>query len=90
MSRDYSVLARRRSGVSLASVPIHLQRSCDCGQHTGGGECEEKIKEETRATMRCIPLDQEAVLGTGGAPGNRKCVYCGQEAKERAIFARAY
>ena len=29
----------------------------------GSGECEEKIKEETRATMRCIPLDQTAVLG---------------------------
>jgi len=32
----------------------------------GSGDCEGKIKEETRATMRCIPLDQEAVLGSGG------------------------
>jgi prolyl-tRNA synthetase len=56
----------------------------------GSGDCEEKIKEETRATMRCIPLDQEAVLGAGGAAGTGKCVYCGQAAKERAVFARAY
>ncbi len=55
----------------------------------GSGECEEKIKEEIRATMRCIPLDQTAVLGHA-ATGSGTCVYCGQPAKERAIFARAY
>jgi len=48
----------------------------------GSGDCEAKIKEETRATMRCIPLDQE-----GGAG---KCIHCGKEARERAIFGKAY
>jgi prolyl-tRNA synthetase len=48
----------------------------------GSGECEAKIKEETRATMRCIPLEQQ---GTAGA-----CVSCGKQAGEKAIFARAY
>jgi prolyl-tRNA synthetase len=48
----------------------------------GGGDCEAKIKEETKATMRCIPLEQP------GGSGN--CVYCGQPAREKAIFARAY
>jgi prolyl-tRNA synthetase len=48
----------------------------------GGAACEEKIKQETKATMRCIPLDQS------GGPG--RCIYCGQEAKEKAIFAKAY
>jgi len=48
----------------------------------GGGVCEEKIKEETKATMRCIPLDQPG--------GSEKCVYCGQPAEEKGIFARAY
>ena len=48
----------------------------------GSSSCEEKIKEETKATMRCIPLEQPG--GTG------KCVYCGQPAQEKAIFARAY
>jgi prolyl-tRNA synthetase len=46
------------------------------------GGCEEKIKEETKATMRCIPLDQPGEAG--------KCVYCGKPASEKAIFARAY
>ena len=48
----------------------------------GSSECEANIKEETRATMRCIPLEQPG--GTG------KCVHCGEIAKEKAIFARAY
>jgi len=48
----------------------------------GSAECEEKIKEETKATMRCIPLDQ--------APHEGKCVYCGKPAREKAIFAKAY
>jgi prolyl-tRNA synthetase len=56
----------------------------------GSGECEEKVKEETRATMRCIPLDPAAVLGNGGGGGSGTCIYCGKPAKERAIFARAY
>jgi prolyl-tRNA synthetase len=56
----------------------------------GSGECEEKIKEETRATMRCIPLDPAAVMGTPGGEGTGMCVRCGKPAKHRAIFARAY
>ena len=48
----------------------------------GSGDCEAKIKEETKATMRCIPLDRPG--------GSGKCVYCGQAAAEKAIFARAY
>ncbi len=48
----------------------------------GRSECEEKIKEETMATMRCIPLEQPG--GTG------KCVYCGAPASEKGIFGRAY
>ena len=57
----------------------------------GSSDCEAKIKEETKATMRCIPLDQ-TLRGTssGQAGGSGKCVYCGQPASERAIFARAY
>jgi prolyl-tRNA synthetase len=48
----------------------------------GSADCEAKIKEETRATMRNIPLEQPG--------GSGKCVYCGQPAAERAIFGRAY
>jgi prolyl-tRNA synthetase len=55
----------------------------------GSGDCEAKIKEETKATMRCIPLDQ-TLGGASQAGGSGKCVYCGAAASERAIFARAY
>ncbi len=48
----------------------------------GAAACEDKIKEETKATTRCIPFDQPG--GTG------HCVVCGNEAQEVAIFARAY
>jgi prolyl-tRNA synthetase len=48
----------------------------------GDSECEAEIKEETKATIRCIPLDQPGGEGT--------CIHCGQSAVERAIFARAY
>jgi len=56
----------------------------------GGGDCEERIKEETKATMRCIPLDQTLQGTVSAQGGSGKCVYCGQAAKEKAIFARAY
>ena len=56
----------------------------------GGGECEDKIKEETRATMRCIPIDPETVLGSPVRTGPSRCVRCGRPAKARALFARAY
>ncbi len=57
----------------------------------GNADCEAKIKEETKATMRCIPFDQ-TLGGTVSAPagGSGKCIYCGQPAKEKAVFARAY
>jgi len=48
----------------------------------GSAECEAAIQEETKATSRCIPLDQE--------PGEGSCVHCGAKATERAYFARAY
>lgn len=48
----------------------------------GSGDCDNAIKAETKATNRCIPLDQE-----GGAG---KCIYCGKESHEKAIFSKAY
>ena len=87
-------LAFRRSNTHNAQTYDELKKAVENGfaysAWCGSGDCEGKIKEETRATMRCIPLDQEAVLGTGGGAASGKCVYCGQAAKNRAIFARAY
>jgi prolyl-tRNA synthetase len=48
----------------------------------GSADCEAKIKEETRATTRCIPLDQP------GGSGN--CIYCGAPASEKVYFAKSY
>lgn len=48
----------------------------------GDLECEEKIREETSATSRCIPYEQENI--------SDKCVCCGKDAKELVIWARAY
>jgi len=87
-------LAFRRSNTHNAQTYDEFKKAVENGfafsGWCGSGDCEGKIKEETRATMRCIPLDQEAVLGSGGGAASGKCVYCGQPAKNRAIFARAY
>jgi prolyl-tRNA synthetase len=48
----------------------------------GRAECETKLREETRATCRAIPLEQHH------APG--LCLVCGESATERAYFAKAY
>ena len=51
----------------------------------GGGECEDRIKTETMATIRVIPPDCE-----GPAAAGKSCIACGREAKALAFFARAY
>jgi prolyl-tRNA synthetase len=59
----------------------------------GAGACEEKIKEETKATMRCIPVDPTGVSArpsSTDAGHAGKCIYCGEAAHDKAIFARAY
>ena len=48
----------------------------------GTAETEETIKEKTKATIRCIPLNNPQEEG--------KCVYSGKASKERVLFARAY
>ena len=48
----------------------------------GNAECEDKVKEDTQATIRCIPMDQPDSEGV--------CIVCGTRAKEITIFARAY
>jgi prolyl-tRNA synthetase len=48
----------------------------------GRADCEAKVKEDTKATTRCIPFNQESHTG--------KCVVCGEPAEERVIFSRAY
>ena len=87
-------LAFRRSNTREPATYDDFKKAVETGfafaYWCGSGECEEKIKEETRATMRCIPLDPAAVMGTAGGAGTGACVRCGKPAKDRAIFARAY
>ncbi len=48
----------------------------------GTPETEEKIKQETMATIRCIPLNSMEMAG--------ECVYSGKESAKRVVFAKAY
>jgi prolyl-tRNA synthetase len=48
----------------------------------GTEETEEKIKNETKATIRCIPLDREDESGV--------CMYSGKPSAGRVVFAKAY
>jgi prolyl-tRNA synthetase len=48
----------------------------------GSPETEEKIKEETKATIRCIPLNNVQENGV--------CIYSGKPSTQRVLFARAY
>ncbi len=48
----------------------------------GSPETEKKIKDETKATIRCIPLDGSREAGT--------CVYSGKPSEGRVVFGRAY
>lgn len=48
----------------------------------GDPACETKVKEDTKATTRCIPIDQPG--------GKGKCIVCGKEATEKVYFSRAY
>jgi prolyl-tRNA synthetase len=48
----------------------------------GTSETEERIKEETKATIRCIPMNAE--------PEEGKCIYSEKPSARRVLFARAY
>lgn len=48
----------------------------------GTGETEDAIKEKTKATIRCIPLNNEAEAG--------RCILTGNPSTHRVLFARAY
>ena len=48
----------------------------------GNEECEDQIKKETKATIRCIPLEEQKEKG--------KCIFCGKSSSTIAYFGRAY
>jgi prolyl-tRNA synthetase len=48
----------------------------------GDEECEDHIKKETKATIRCMPLEEQKEKG--------KCIFCGKESSSLVYFGRAY
>jgi prolyl-tRNA synthetase len=48
----------------------------------GSSACEEKIKNDLKVTIRCIPNDAESESG--------KCICCGKESNSRVVFAKSY
>jgi prolyl-tRNA synthetase len=48
----------------------------------GSSETENKIKQQTKAIIRCIPLDGDKSTG--------KCVFSGKDSEQRVLFAKAY
>ncbi len=62
---------------TLEEVPGFIEAHWD-----GTAETEAKIREETKASIRCIPNDQKKEAG--------KCVYSGKESVGRVLFAKAY
>jgi prolyl-tRNA synthetase len=78
--------AFRDSHIHHPKITKNCKRSSKTAGHSPGGAaskaCEAKVKEDTKATTRCIPLEQPG--GTG------KCIVCGQEAEKKVYFARAY
>ncbi|MDD4290168.1 MAG: proline--tRNA ligase [Patescibacteria group bacterium] len=53
-----------------------------CSFWCGDSKCENKVKEETTATIRCILFDEEEKNG--------KCIICGKKSLKRVIFGKAY
>jgi len=51
--------------------------------YDGSAEVEDMLRKDLRVTVRCIPLD-------GGQPKGAKCIFTGNPAKYRAIFAKSY
>lgn len=75
---------RQASNYEEFKIILETKRGFVKSLWCGGDACEDKIKEETLATIRVIPLEMEQ------APTPGSCVCCGKEAKTMAYFARAY
>ena len=73
---------RRGSDYAEFAQVMEVERGFYLAPWCGCDACEERIKEETRSTIRCIPFDGEAVEGP--------CLACGEKATCTACFARAY
>lgn len=72
-----------RNADSWEEFKVELEKGGFIAAHWDGtAETEEKIKDETKATIRCIPLNNKQEEGV--------CVYSGKPSKQRVLFAKAY
>jgi prolyl-tRNA synthetase len=51
----------------------------------GSAECEERVKDETKATIRCIPFEE---FRSDEAP--ERCLVCGGAVEHEVVWAKAY
>lgn len=84
-----SALKRREESTSVVDDYETFRKEINNGgfiyaHWDGTEETEEKIKEETKATIRCIPLDDDNGTETG------KCMVTGKPSERRVLFAKAY
>ena len=81
-------LAFRESHTTVCDSYKHFKRVLESkggfisAHWDGTEETEMKIKQETKATIRCIPIDTEKEEG--------KCIYSGKPSSQRVLFAKAY
>jgi len=76
--------ANTRSGSDYEEFKkiMETERGFFLASWCGDAECEEKVKDDTKATIRCIPFDQEVEHET--------CLVCDKKAEHAVYFARAY
>ena len=67
---------------SYLEFPEVIQKGWAYSFWCGSEICEQKIKEDTKATTRCIPLENNQ--------GDGPCIVCGREATQKVYFAKAY
>jgi prolyl-tRNA synthetase len=67
---------------SYDDLKQQIERGFARAYWAGSRADEQRVQDETRATIRCIPLDQPEQAG--------RCILTGQETTQQAIFARAY
>lgn len=80
-------LQRRAESTSVVNTWEEFEAALEKGgfiyaHWDGTPESEQKIKEKTKATIRCIPIDN--------IQENGKCILTGNDSKQRVVFARAY
>ncbi|HEY4060936.1 MAG TPA: proline--tRNA ligase [Puia sp.] len=81
-------LAYRQQHITRADTLAEFERLLDekggfiLAHWDGTAATEEAIKEKTKATIRCIPLDNP--------PEEGKCIFTGSPSRQRVLFARAY